>query len=538
MVRVVVQGVTTRIGWQESPLAERAAAKARVDALVDRAENEGWDDAKSAAVIALARKQRVPSPLTGLLVLESDRDREALAARRAAPKKVDDILARPPPIPPPAAATGAGHGRIVGSHTVKTVQLRQGMTMVSGRLPPEVIQVVVRQNLGRFRGCYTEGLRRDPKLKGRVSTKFVIARDGSVASAADAGSDLPDPKVVACVVDAFTHLTFAEPEGGIVTVVYPFRFRPAGEEDEDEIENRAEIHDPSRHTFSWESRPYTPPGPWTGVYDVARAAIASGDVLRALTVSASAYARRGDDVAAILALGEAFEAAGMPDEAARAYGSIADLYPHRADMLRVAGGRLSALGSHRLAIELLRRAKDDRPDQPSSHHLLAMALLAAGDHGRAFETLETAIRLPYADRYTHASRVLKDDLAFVAAAWRAADPTRRPTVDASDELREDPTALYVTTWESDVSEVDVELTADGTRLGSTATLAWSDGFGPNATVLLDPPAGTRTNVRLARRGPSGDAIGLVHVLTHDGRGHVTVRPQPFVLMVQGATARL
>ena len=52
----------------------------------------------------------------------------------------------------------------------------------------------------------------------------MIARDGSVAHAADSGSDLPDRKVVACVVRAFYGLSFPEPKGGIVTVEYPFVF--------------------------------------------------------------------------------------------------------------------------------------------------------------------------------------------------------------------------------------------------------------------------------------------------------------------------
>jgi len=98
---------------------------------------------------------------------------------------------------------------------------------VNGRLPPEAIQRIVRQSFGRFRLCYETGLARDPALAGRVITKFVVARDGSVASGEDAGSDLPDPSVVACVVRSFLTLSFPQPEGGEVVVSYPIRFRPA-----------------------------------------------------------------------------------------------------------------------------------------------------------------------------------------------------------------------------------------------------------------------------------------------------------------------
>ncbi len=119
---------------------------------------------------------------------------------------------------------GRGRGRLGAAHVVRSPHLRCGGTSVTGRLPPEVIQRIVRQNFGRFRFCYEQGLQRQPDLLGRVTIKFVIARDGSVAEVADAGSDLPDGSVASCVLRAFTDLSFPEPEGGIVNVVYPIVF--------------------------------------------------------------------------------------------------------------------------------------------------------------------------------------------------------------------------------------------------------------------------------------------------------------------------
>ena len=57
---------------------------------------------------------------------------------------------------------------------------------------------VVRQNYGRFRMCYEQGLGRNPNLEGRVSARFVIGRDGAVSNASNGGSDLPDSGVVSC----------------------------------------------------------------------------------------------------------------------------------------------------------------------------------------------------------------------------------------------------------------------------------------------------------------------------------------------------
>ncbi len=106
--------------------------------------------------------------------------------------------------------------------------VRQGPATVSGRLPPEVIQRVIRQRMSRFRYCYQVGLRKNPALEGRVVPKFVIGRSGDVVSVEDGGSDLPDPDVKACIFQQIRTTTFPQPEAGIVTVTYPMTFKSAG----------------------------------------------------------------------------------------------------------------------------------------------------------------------------------------------------------------------------------------------------------------------------------------------------------------------
>jgi Ca-activated chloride channel family protein len=123
---------------------------------------------------------------------------------------------------------GAGAGRLSGAHATSGVTLRQGTTQVQGKLPSEVVQRIVRQNFGRLRLCYENGLRNNPNLMGTVSTRFVIDRSGAVASTQDAGSTLPDGAVVQCVVRSFSSLSFPIPESGIVTATYPIVFSPDG----------------------------------------------------------------------------------------------------------------------------------------------------------------------------------------------------------------------------------------------------------------------------------------------------------------------
>jgi tetratricopeptide (TPR) repeat protein len=123
---------------------------------------------------------------------------------------------------------GSGAGRLGGAHRSSPPTVRMGATTVTGRLPPEVIQRIVRQNFGRFRLCYEAGLKNNPNLQGRVAVRFVIGADGAVSNVGNAGSDMPDGTVVSCVVRAFYGFAFPQPEGGIVSVVYPIMFSPGG----------------------------------------------------------------------------------------------------------------------------------------------------------------------------------------------------------------------------------------------------------------------------------------------------------------------
>jgi hypothetical protein len=114
------------------------------------------------------------------------------------------------------------------NHQTRPPRVRPEGVTTSGRLPGEVIQRIVRQNFGRYRFCYEQGLRQNPNLQGRVAVRFVIGRDGGVSQVQNGGSDLPDGNVVSCVVRSFYGLSFPAPENGIVTVNYPIMFQPGG----------------------------------------------------------------------------------------------------------------------------------------------------------------------------------------------------------------------------------------------------------------------------------------------------------------------
>jgi hypothetical protein len=98
---------------------------------------------------------------------------------------------------------------------------------VSGRLAPGVIEAGMAAREGLVRLCYVEGLRRNPRLFGRLTARFVIGADGVLSLVLNGGTDLTDGRAVQCLLDTFRGLTFPRPEAGIVAVVYPIVLEPA-----------------------------------------------------------------------------------------------------------------------------------------------------------------------------------------------------------------------------------------------------------------------------------------------------------------------
>ena len=121
---------------------------------------------------------------------------------------------------------GNSVGRSGGHRTSTGPVLRTAQPKLSGTIPASVVQRIVRQNFGRFRFCYEQGLARNPNLEGRVAVRFVIDRSGAVSTTSALGGGMPDSKVASCVAQAFYGLSFPPPENGIVTVTYPLLFSP------------------------------------------------------------------------------------------------------------------------------------------------------------------------------------------------------------------------------------------------------------------------------------------------------------------------
>lgn len=115
--------------------------------------------------------------------------------------------------------------RQVRERETREVAVTPGNPEIRGQLDREIIQRVIREHRREIRACYEAELQRNPNLRGRVAIEFVIAPDGSVASATVAESSMNSREVEACVTTRMRRWRFPEPRGGgIVRVTYPFDF--------------------------------------------------------------------------------------------------------------------------------------------------------------------------------------------------------------------------------------------------------------------------------------------------------------------------
>jgi Vault protein inter-alpha-trypsin domain len=461
--------------------------------------------------------------------------------------------AAPIAVPAPAPTSqgfGSGSGRLGRSHRARPPRVRMGMTQVSGRLPPEIIQRIVRQNFGRFRACYQQGLTRDSQMNGRVVVRFVIDRSGKVSTTSNTTSGL-DPTVAACVTDAFRGLTFPQPEGGIITVSYPISFSPDGAtvtppRPAPALPRSAPA--PSRERTE-RARPVRAQ-PYRGRFATVMRMLEEGDANSALAEAQAWQGAEPGEVLAIVALGEALEANQQPVWAARAYGSIIDLFPTRADLRRFAGGRLERVqhrSALRLAEDTYEKARDQRSDHPTSHRLLAYARLKRGNAKGAFDAIENGLGVCHG-RFSGALPILRDDLGLIAAAWRRQSPDsaariagRLATNGVSQETV--PSLRFVLSWETDANDVDLHLydvegghafysapnLASGGHLSGDVTT----GYGPEAFRIVGErrSSGYFLQANYYARGPMGYGMGKVQIVEHDGKGKLSFDERPYLVMV-------
>jgi len=281
------------------------------------------------------------------------------------------------------------------------------------------------------------------------------------------------------------------------------------------------------------------------------------DRREALVLASKWCDREPGNVLAMLALGEVLAATGDRRGAARAYGSLIDLYPSRADLRRHAGQRLATLGDVgiSLAIDSYARAVEQRPDHPTGHRLYAHALASAGRPVDAFAAIISGLEHGSSRPRAGVDEVLRADAAVLAAALIAYAPDRREVVVSHLQrwgivLPQGPSTSFVLTWETDANDVDLHVidrvgeraSYVNPRLNSGGRLVAdvTNGYGPEMFTIAGTPRGYpyTLEAHYFGQGPMGYGMGTLQVIEHDGKGRVRVDERPFVIMNAGARVPL
>ena len=581
---VAMQADRRKLASVARPLLERAWIKARIARVEHQRETlaAGDEDLREALrqqVIKLSVRHRVLSPWTALLVLETEHDYRRFNIERNALADILSVGAEGVTVLRRSPETLMANVR--AETTTRTPTGRRGEDDGEGRStgakraaatpPPDTAAAESDDEAEK------EERSARPTMRSQLAFKGGAASGGSAAPGGAAGGDRDGfgsqgvdrggggradrgPAPASQPTTAATVMAPPPPPARPAEVVdalveVPSEGRPTGGAIRRE-------RSPSRRPPPPRPRPTAPRpveekaqsvNPYTGTFKEIMGLLASRNTKAALTQAQAWNERAVGDVMALVALGEAYEAAGDATNAARAYGSLIDLFPSRADMRRFAGERLERLasgGGLELALDTYRKAAEQRPDHPASHRLLAFALVKLGKYREAFTALSAGLKRQYpAGRFAGVPRILQEDLGLVAAAWIKAEPARADEIRALTQaagarVEQEPSLRFVLNWETDANDVDFhirdgkgnhayyghrELASGGSLYADVTT-----GYGPECFTIRGAPKQRTYPYRLQAhyysRGPMGYGMGKLQVIEHDGRGSLAFIERPFVVM--------
>ncbi len=127
-------------------------------------------------------------------------------------------------------AAGSGQGIIGGKQLVTLRTGGEEETVVMGSIDKDAILAAILAHKDEFRLCYEREINAERKnLQGNIVTAFTIGPSGRVNKAGVQSTTMRYAPVERCVVDVLKRIEFPVPAGGgVVSVTFPFKFRPIG----------------------------------------------------------------------------------------------------------------------------------------------------------------------------------------------------------------------------------------------------------------------------------------------------------------------
>ena len=94
----------------------------------------------------------------------------------------------------------------------------------TGALSRASVELEIKRNMSRFRGCYQKALGQVPDLQGTVQIQFSVDKKGTVSGARISSSTLKNALAERCILRNIYGIRFPEPKGGTAIFNYPFTF--------------------------------------------------------------------------------------------------------------------------------------------------------------------------------------------------------------------------------------------------------------------------------------------------------------------------
>lgn len=119
-----------------------------------------------------------------------------------------------------------GTGGMVKERVPKA-SIKQERAEIDGTMNSDATYRILRRGMSCVKATYQRGLKRDPKLAGKVSVCFTVNTMGRVAEINIDQDTIGDPLLAAGIKSCIKRLRFPPPEGGSAEVCVPFVLQPS-----------------------------------------------------------------------------------------------------------------------------------------------------------------------------------------------------------------------------------------------------------------------------------------------------------------------
>ncbi|MDM8557455.1 VIT domain-containing protein [Candidatus Parabeggiatoa sp. HSG14] len=282
--------------------------------------------------------------------------------------------------------------------------------------------------------------------------------------------------------------------------------------------------------------------PWIGDYAKFRSVLDNNNLKAAGQLAQQWRQKDLNDLMALIALGEWYEKMGDTTQAARAYGSLIDYFPARADIRRWASERLLSIKSEIwLSIDSLKKAIQQRPNHLSGHYLLAIAYWEVRQYKKAVETLQEAQQIDFSN-YVKSKQILVETLALMLSSLQQ-QQLLEPLFPGKTFDWENVTQRqlhFVLIWETDANDVDLHIYDNQKHHAfyrkdlPTGGVLYADittGYGHEYFSISAPKAFPyNIQAHYNNMGPMGYSMGVVHLLDFKPKEGLQSEFRPFVVM--------